>query len=524
MGSTWYENLTVSAVGTDPIAFSPLIQPSSFLLKANNLSDVASIPTTVANLGLTIGTNTEAWNAVLDQMAAGTYTGSTSITTLGTVTTGTWQRQPIIGTYGGTGVNNGASLITIGGNVTFSGAYAFIGTLTADTNVTFPTSGTLATTSQIPTPAAMSKVDDTNVTLTLGGTPLTSLLQAVSLTLGWTGTLSGARGGTGVNNGISTITIGGNFTLSGAFAFTGTLTNTTNVTFPTSGTLATTSQLLVSPLTTKGDIWVYSTVDTRLPVASGDGKILQVSSAAATGLAYSTPTYPSAAGSSGHILRSNGTNNIYSSNSWPDTCTTGQLPYCSGTNVISMLATLDSAGLLTNASGVPGWVAYTGSGAPVLANTPTLITPILGTPQSVTLTNATGLPLTTGVTGILPLANGGTNNNLTASLGGIVWSDASELNILAGTATANLPLLSGSSATPAWGTYALSLGGALTTAGALTFSGAFGATFTFTNTTSVTFPTSGTLATTAQIPTFPVSLANGGTSASLVGRTWSVCL
>lgn len=48
-------------------------------------------------------------------------------------------------------------------------------------------------------PAALTKTNDTNVTLTLGGTPATSLLQAVSLTLGWTGTLAVGRGGTGLS-------------------------------------------------------------------------------------------------------------------------------------------------------------------------------------------------------------------------------------------------------------------------------------------------------------------------------------
>jgi hypothetical protein len=43
------------------------------------------------------------------------------------------------------------------------------------------------------TPAALTKVDDTNVTLTLGGSPSTALLQATSLTMGWTGTLADSR-------------------------------------------------------------------------------------------------------------------------------------------------------------------------------------------------------------------------------------------------------------------------------------------------------------------------------------------
>lgn len=50
------------------------------------------------------------------------------------------------------------------------------------------------------------------------------------------------------------------------------------------------------------------------------------------------------------------------------------------------------------------------------------------------------------------LNHGGTNAALTASNGGIVWSNATQLQILAGTATSRQMLQSGSSATPAWST------------------------------------------------------------------------
>lgn len=54
--------------------------------------------------------------------------------------------------------------------------------------------------SDISSGAALTRTDDTNVTLTLGGSPTTALLAATSLTLGWTGQLSASRGGTGLSS------------------------------------------------------------------------------------------------------------------------------------------------------------------------------------------------------------------------------------------------------------------------------------------------------------------------------------
>lgn len=76
---------------------------------------------------------------------ASTYVGQSSITTLGTIGTGIWQGTIVSPTYGGTGVNNGTKTITLGGNLTTSGAFATTLTVTAATSVTLPTTGTLAT-------------------------------------------------------------------------------------------------------------------------------------------------------------------------------------------------------------------------------------------------------------------------------------------------------------------------------------------------------------------------------------------
>jgi hypothetical protein len=70
------------------------------------------------------------------------------------------------------------------------------------------------------------------------------------------------------------------------------------------------------------------------------------------------------------------------------------------TNVTGLPLTTGVTGTLPVANGGTGVTTSTGSGNTVLSTSPTLVTPILGTPTSVTLTNATGLPIASGVSGL----------------------------------------------------------------------------------------------------------------------------
>jgi hypothetical protein len=70
------------------------------------------------------------------------------------------------------------------------------------------------------------------------------------------------------------------------------------------------------------------------------------------------------------------------------------------TGAITSVNTTTSLGSFTSANLAAALTDETGSGANVFATSPTLVTPILGTPTSGTLTNCTGLPISTGVSGL----------------------------------------------------------------------------------------------------------------------------
>ena len=281
--------------------------------------------------------------------AAGSTTGQLNLTgaTSGTITI---QGQAAAGTYNfnlPTTAGSSGNLLTSGGGV------AAAMTWTA--------------------PGDVTKSDDTNVTMTLGGTPTGAAVKAFSMTLGWTGTLSLARGGTAAN------------------------------------------------LTASNGGIIYSTAS-ALAVLSGTataGQILRSGSSAAP--SWSTATYPATAGSAGVFLRSDGTNLVTSTMTLPNTSSAGTILASGSANTVTATA--------TPTLGVAGTTVGTLSFANATSGSITL-QPVTGALGTVTLT----MPAATDTIAVLAASQAFTNKTyngltITSSTGTLTVTNGKTLSI-----------------------------------------------------------------------------------------------
>jgi hypothetical protein len=187
----------------------PATTTANQLLYSSAANTVAGLATANGALLNTSASGVPALTANPVLGVAGTTVGSIGFQN---ATSGTVTLQPVTGALGAVTINIPAAAGTMAVSASAPLALSAAGNVTCATCATTTNGGALSATAPITlsaggtigvTGSALTKVDDTNVTLTLGGSPSTALLAATSLTLGWTGQLGVARGGTGLSAGTS---------------------------------------------------------------------------------------------------------------------------------------------------------------------------------------------------------------------------------------------------------------------------------------------------------------------------------
>ena len=178
--------ITVASNGSGGGAVTSVFGRTGAVVAASadyTFAQIGTTPTTLSGYGITdpvvLTSSSYSDPAWITALAWSKITGAPSFITLTSLSAGTG-----ISYNNTTGVITNSApdqtvVISAGTGISITGTYPnFTVTNSSPSSVT---------------PSALTKTDDTNVTLTLGGTPLTALLQAVSLTLGWTGTLADSR-------------------------------------------------------------------------------------------------------------------------------------------------------------------------------------------------------------------------------------------------------------------------------------------------------------------------------------------